>query len=195
MSVPRKLLLPLAAILIALVCGCLTISCGSNGRTAGDRAGASDGLTTARIKTALLLNPHLNGFKIDVDTKDGAVRLTGSVPTSIQKDLAGEIAKSAGGVVRVTNDLQAGEGKVSEPDEKEKSFSQSVSDATTTASVKLALAVAKGVKAHDIDVSTRWGTVTLKGQVGTRAEKALAEKVAEDASGVKEVVNDISVRG
>jgi hyperosmotically inducible periplasmic protein len=70
-----------------------------------------------------------------------------------------------------------------------------VSDAATTASVKIALAFERGVKATDINVDTDRGTVTLNGAVGSEAERQLAVKVAEDVEGVKDVVNRIHVRG
>jgi osmotically-inducible protein OsmY len=69
-----------------------------------------------------------------------------------------------------------------------------ISDATTTASVKVALAFEPGVKATEINVDTDQGTVTLRGQVGTVAERRLATKVAEDVSGVTVVVNQIDVQ-
>jgi osmotically-inducible protein OsmY len=69
-----------------------------------------------------------------------------------------------------------------------------ISDATTTAAVKVALAFEPGVKATEINVDTERGTVTLHGQVGTVAERQLATRVAEDVSGVDEVVNEIDVQ-
>lgn len=68
-------------------------------------------------------------------------------------------------------------------------------DASITAAVKLALAFERGVKAVEIDIDTDRGTVTLRGDVGTEAERQLAAKVAEDVEGVKGVVNLIEVRG
>ena len=72
--------------------------------------------------------------------------------------------------------------------------SEAISDATITASVKLALAFERGVKATEINVDTDRGTVTLHGEVGTEAERQLAVKVTEDVSGVKSIVNRIHVR-
>jgi len=156
----------------------------------------SDATTTAKIKTTYLFNPHLNTFRIDVDTRDGVVTVQGVVKTGIQRDLAGEIAKNAYGVRDVRNELKVSEGAVSNPDEMDRTFTQATLDATTTASVKMALALTRGVKASsDINVSTRWGTVTLEGEVRTQAEKQLATKTAQDTDGVKEVVNKLEVRG
>ena len=79
--------------------------------------------------------------------------------------------------------------------EETRSVPDVISDAATTASVKIALVFERGVKATDIDVDTNRGTVTLNGDVGSEAERQLAVKVAEDVEGVKEVVNRIHVRG
>ena len=73
--------------------------------------------------------------------------------------------------------------------------SDSISDAGITISVKLALAVERGVKASEIHVDTDSGTVTLHGEVGSQAERQLAVKVAQDVSGVESIVNKIHVRG
>lgn len=70
-----------------------------------------------------------------------------------------------------------------------------VDDAAITASVKIALAVERGVKATDINVDTDRGVVTLTGVVGSQAERQLAVKVSEDVNGVKDVVDRISVSG
>lgn len=192
----KLLLLPLSASLAFLV-NCSQPSTHAQDREKNATIGQSmsDAVTTAKIKTTYLFNPHLNSFRIDVDTQGGVVTLQGVVKSGIQKDLAGEIAKNANGVETVHNDLKVSEGAVSNPDEMDRTFSQATLDATTTASVKMALAVARGVKASDIHVSTRWGTVTLEGEVDSQAEKQLATKTAEDTDGVKEVVNKLEVRG
>ena len=70
-----------------------------------------------------------------------------------------------------------------------------IDDATITASVKLALAFKPGVSAIGINVDTHRGVVTLRGEVGTEAERQLAAMVAEDCSNVRQVVNELRVRG
>jgi len=90
--------------------------------------------------------------------------------------------------------LACGGHPVSEEDQP-RTLSTSFHDATTTSSVKIALAFESGVRAMDINVDTNRGTVTLHGEVRTEAERQLATKVAEDVSGVKMVVNELHVRG
>jgi len=156
-----------------------------NGETIGQKI--DDAAITAKIKTTYLFNGHLNPFRININTDDGVVILQGVVRTDIQRDLAGEIAKNADGVRSVRNELQVSEGAVDNADQIDRTFSQAVLDASTTASVKSALALTKGVKASDINVTTRWGTVTLTGTVASKAEKKLAEGVTRNTEGVKEV--------
>jgi len=70
-----------------------------------------------------------------------------------------------------------------------------IQDATITASVKIALALKPGVAATEINVDTDRCVVTLRGEVGTEAERQLAAKVAEDIENVTDVVNELRVRG
>lgn len=157
----------------------------------------SDAGISTRIKTSYIFNEHLAAHKIDVDTHDGVVTLSGTVKSDIEKELAEEIAKNVAGTRSVENRLQIGEAvERSENDQDpDRTFGQAVKDATTTASVKTALAFEKGVKASDINVTTRWGTVTLTGTVATKREAELAKQTAAKTAGVKEVVNEIQVRG
>lgn len=157
----------------------------------------SDAGISTRIKTSYIFNEHLAAHKIDVDTHDGVVTLSGTVKSDIEKELAEEIAKNVAGTRSVENRLQIGETvERSENDQDpDRTFGQAVKDATTTASVKTALAFEKGVKASDINVTTRWGTVTLTGTVATKREAELAKQIAAKTAGVKEVVNEIQVRG
>lgn len=78
--------------------------------------------------------------------------------------------------------------------EGDRTASVALHDAAITASVKIALAVKRGVSAHEINVDTDQGVVTLRGQVDTQAERQLAVMVARDVGGVRDVVNDITVR-
>ncbi|ABM36232.1 BON domain-containing protein [Polaromonas naphthalenivorans] len=61
-------------------------------------------ITTA-ISAELVKDPEIRVFKINVDTKDGAVTLNGSVPTEAVRERAGAIAKTFSGVQSVDNKL------------------------------------------------------------------------------------------
>jgi len=60
---------------------------------------------TAAVNAGLIKDSELSAIKINVDTKDGVVTLTGEAPSQAAKDRAGDIAKAVQGVSSVTNNL------------------------------------------------------------------------------------------
>lgn len=168
-------------------------------RTAGNERALSDAGITVRIDTAYLFNPHLSAMAIDVDTDHGVVTLSGEVPSDVHRDLAVSIARSADGVrdvhdrLAVSREKDASRPQANDRPASDRTFGQAVHDATITASIKLQLATGKGVAAHDINVDTRQGRVTLTGQVASEAERQLAIRIARDTEGVREVENNIHV--
>jgi len=70
-------------------------------RSLGERI--DDATITMKVKSRLLDDPSVKGLKIDVDTRDGVVYLTGSVRSESEKDKAIELAKNTEGV----RDVQA----------------------------------------------------------------------------------------
>jgi hyperosmotically inducible protein len=69
----------------------------------GDAAG--DTLITGKVKTLLLADTDVKGLKIDVDTKNGIVSLSGTADTAGHSDKATTIAKGVDGVKSVDNKL------------------------------------------------------------------------------------------
>jgi hyperosmotically inducible protein len=64
-----------------------------------------DAVITTKIKTLLLKEDLLSALKIDVDTKDGMVRLSGQVEKSEQVARAVDVASKVAGVKSVQVDL------------------------------------------------------------------------------------------
>ena len=163
---------------------------------------AKDAWITGKIETAFVLNGHLNPFAISTSVDSGAVRLTGTVKDSIDRDLAGEVARAVDGVVSVKNDLKVDQKATNEATAKAKAKSQKgdqrdfgswVSDATMTARVKSRLIGNSNVHAAKIDVDTKDHIVTLSGRVTSSSEKSLAEQLARNTSEVKTVHNNLVV--
>jgi hyperosmotically inducible protein len=67
-------------------------------------------------------------------------------------------------------------------------------DSAITAKVKTALIEDKRTKAHEIEVKTNDGVVSLGGFVDTASEKAAAGDVAMGVKGVTKVDNGLSVK-
>ena len=61
-------------------------------RTVGEHI--DDAVITASVKNRLLEDPQVKGLKIDVDTREGVVFLTGTVGTREELDRAVEIARA-----------------------------------------------------------------------------------------------------
>ena len=76
-------------------------------RTAGANAmdGTFDAGITAKVNAGLAADKDLSAIKINVDTKDGVVTLTGPAPTSAAKDRAADIARNVKDVKSVNNQL------------------------------------------------------------------------------------------
>lgn len=64
-----------------------------------------DAAITAAVKSKLLADTTVGGLKIDVDTKDGVVSLTGPVKSQTEKDAAVRIARETSGVKDVQANL------------------------------------------------------------------------------------------
>ena len=65
----------------------------------------SDSGITISVKSRLLDDPDVKGLKIDVDTRDGVVFLTGSVRSDVEKEKAVQLAKETKGVRDVQSNL------------------------------------------------------------------------------------------
>jgi hyperosmotically inducible protein len=72
----------------------------------GAASATDDAAITMSVSSALAKDPELNAAHIDVQTKDGTVRLAGAAPSASAKARAEEIAKGVKGVATVDNGLQ-----------------------------------------------------------------------------------------
>jgi hyperosmotically inducible protein len=62
-----------------------------------------DSVITTKVKAALVADPVTNAFQINVETRDGAVQLSGFVDTSEQQMKAAQVARGVSGVRTVKN--------------------------------------------------------------------------------------------
>ncbi len=124
----------------------------------------------------------LKDDRIDVDSREGVVTLSGSVSESSHKALAEETVEALPGVKQVENRLAV----VEEP-------SARGSDAWVLAKVKAALLYHKEVSGLHTDVDVRDGIVTLRGNAESAAQKELTGEYVKDIEGVKGVRNEMSV--
>jgi hyperosmotically inducible protein len=74
-----------------------------SGRSLGEKV--DDAGITMAVKTRLLDDPDVKGSKIDVDTREGIVYLTGTVRSESEKSKAVELARNTKGVRDVQPNL------------------------------------------------------------------------------------------
>ena len=74
----------------------------------GAMEAVGDAGITAKVKTKFLADTKISGLKIDVDTTDNVVTLTGTVPSSAERAHAVSVAKETDGVKSVVDKLKVG---------------------------------------------------------------------------------------
>ncbi len=80
--------------------------CASSGT--GQKTGAyvDDAWITTKVKSEMVADKDVKAHKIEVDTKQGVVTLTGTVETWQEANKATDIARSVKGVTAVENDIR-----------------------------------------------------------------------------------------
>ena len=149
----------------------------------------SDTWIRAKVRSVLALHRNVSGRGTEVDIRDGVITLRGVATSEAQKDLATEYAEDVKGVLKVTNVMTVVK-SAAKPDE---TVSEPVDDASITAQVKVALALHHSTSSVNTRVATIEGVVTVSGIAKNLAEKTLVSKLATDISGVKSVVNNMSI--
>jgi hyperosmotically inducible protein len=145
-----------------------------------------DAALLTKVKSALVADPVTEAGEINVDVNRGVVKLAGFVDTAKEKEKAGQVARNVSGVQSVQNDLTVKKGS--------ESTGEVIDDSILTAKVKAALIESPDTKAHQINVETKEGVVSLSGFVDNAAAKSAATNVAKSVTGVKDVKNELSVK-
>lgn len=156
---------------------------------AGERIPGSDIALEARLSTAYSLNQYLNPFDLEVEVDKGRATLRGSVPSQVQRWLAGRLARDMG-IASIDNQLKIaavmGDTTPSE-------LYRLVADTNTTTRVQLRLLWQRETSGQAIRVSTSDGNVRLHGRADSEQARHSAAQLAELTDGVRAVENDIEV--
>jgi len=176
------------------------------------------GITTA-VKGKLAADDTVKAYKIDVDTKDHVVTLSGNVDSAVAKARAVELARGTKGVrdvvdnttIMAANEPSAADNAVATSGRAAKDADAKIdsaqnkageaadkagdatSDAALTAKVKSKFLADTSISGLKIDVDTKNHVVTLSGTVPSAAERTRAVAVAKQTDGVKSVINKLKV--
>ncbi|RKP46260.1 BON domain-containing protein [Pararobbsia silviterrae] len=106
-----------------------------------------------------------------------------------------QLLKTASGIACVAFALHVNaQTNSAAPSSASETLGQHVDDGTITTKVKADLLAAKDVKSTHIHVKTRKGVVWLTGTVPSSDDKAAAEKVVLNVSGVDSVKNRLKIQ-
>lgn len=134
------------------------------------------------IKLALLGDPRLFPYEIEVEAGSDEVTLTGKVSTEAEKIAAAEIASTVSAVKAVSNKLEVTKDLLDVIAHKQ--------DDIITRHVKERFAKSATVTAANFDVKTEQGVVSLSGAVRFQVIVLEAVEAAKQVPGVKAVRTD-----
>ena len=142
---------------------------------------SKDSRIESSAKKSHVFMTYLKADDITIQSKDGAVTLTGTVSEESHKSLAQETVAGLPGVKSVDNRLEV---KGTPP--------AMNSDAWISTKVKTMLLFHRSVSAMT-EVNTTDGIVTLQGKATSQAQKDLTTEYAKDVEGVKDVKNEMTI--
>jgi hyperosmotically inducible periplasmic protein len=147
------------------------------------QASKTDDQIVSSAKNSYVFRNYLKNDDVKIQSKNGAVTLTGTVSEESHKTLARETVAGLSGVKTVDNRLEV----------KGAPLAATNSDAWLVTKVKTTLFFHSSVSATATEVNAKDGIVTLRGDVAGQAQKDLTTEYAKDVDGVKDVKNEMVV--
>jgi osmotically-inducible protein OsmY len=153
---------------------------------------------TTKIQAKYFADPSVNGRDINVTTTNGVVTLSGRVDSEQTRQQAIAIARGTDGVARVEDRLAVQpEGAVATTGaaggNTGRTLGEKIDDARITSTIQSKYFLDDLVKGRRINVDTRQGVVTLRGDVGNESERAQALLLARNTDGVQRVEDNLTV--
>jgi hyperosmotically inducible periplasmic protein len=171
--------------------------------TAAAKAGETlqDGWLTTRIQAQYFADKQVKARYINVKTDDGVVTIKGFVETPAAHERALQSARNTSGVKRVNDEILIGQSPrafeapraVATGGELPPPAAASIDDERVTSSIQAVFFLDPTVKARQIEVMSRNGIVTLRGEVASEAERGQALLLARNSAGVQRVEDDLTV--
>lgn len=172
--------------------GCVTAAVGAaasvglfavQDRTIGE--GIDDATASQRVKTRLMAADYQAFREVDVEVAEGALLLSGGVPTEEHRRAAETIARTVPNLRAVYVELEIGAPST---------LAQSAQDEWITAQTRTRFFASPAVRGVNVNIETYHGTVYLMGLARTDLELRRAAEIASIVPGVRRVVSFMEVR-
>jgi hyperosmotically inducible protein len=165
---------------VAIISGvALVAGCSSENKSPDVTANVRSGLDQAGLKDV----------SVTQDRDKGVVTLGGTVASEADKGQAESIAKASAGAQVVADQISV------RPPGEESMAKDVQSDLDKGIEKNLDAVLLQNRLNHDVKYDVKNGVVTLSGTVNSGAKRAMAENVANTVPKVKQVVNEIEVKG
>lgn len=193
-----------------LLCAALAAAVPALAQERSAAAAVRDAWITTQIQAKYFVDDLVKGRRIDVDTKNGVVTLSGEVSSAAERQRALAHSREVDGVTRVVDRLKVASetagtaGAAAEdpnatwpsrntrgPDAADR-LGTELSDAWITTKVQSKFYLDTEVKGLQIHVSTNGGVVTLTGKVDTPSARNKALGIAKSTDGVKQVIDKMA---
>ncbi|MBU0994187.1 MAG: BON domain-containing protein [Proteobacteria bacterium] len=145
-------------------------------------ASETDDRIESSAKQSYVFKTFLKGDDINIQSRDGVVTLTGTVAEESNRSMVGETVANLPGVKSMNNKLII-------TDEGPAVYT----DQWLIAKVKLTLLLHRNVNATATKVAAKNGTVTLRGEAISTAQKDLTTEYVKDVEGVTTVNNKMTI--
>jgi osmotically-inducible protein OsmY len=145
-------------------------------------ASQTDSRIEESAKQSYVYKTYLKNDDIRIQSRDGAVILTGTVSENFHKALAEDTVADLPGVKSVENRLDV---KGATP--------TANSDAWLRDKVKITLLFHRSVSVNTTEIDVKDGVVTLRGDAANQAQKDLTTEYTKDVDGVKDVNNEMTL--
>ncbi len=144
---------------------------------AAENAELHDQLIKLAIEKEILASGAIEGAKIDVRVSDGIVTLSGSVQHLLAEQIATGIVGRIRGVKSIVDLIEV------DGDRRDDAVLQT----------DIAAALATDVVTHNLDIAVKVtdAVCTLSGEVPTRGDVMLAERVAAGIAGLQQITNEL----
>ena len=144
-----------------------------------------DTSASGQVKTRLMALDSGAYMHVDVETSEGTLLLSGTVPSAEHKAMAERIAWSVGGIDDVANEIEVG---------RNPGLLRGGLDNFISAQVRAKILANNAIKGVNFNIETQKGVVYLMGIARSDAELQSAAQSASTVRGVERVVSYVVVR-